>query len=147
MAIAGLGSIVSQKILEHITGKTTYTKPAETFTALLKTMPATNKVTAKELEETYEVKTSEIAAYTRKATTWDAATEAGEVSKIKNTAELKWETLVGGPVTVKGYAIVTVKLGEVGDCIGAAELETAAEIGTGHTPATIAAKAIEISLK
>ncbi len=146
MAIAGLSSLVSIKVLEHFTGTKSTTAPTEVFTALLTSMPATNKVTAKEIEETYEVKSATITNYARKATTWDAATEETEIAKIKNAAELKWETLIGGPVTVVGYAIVTVASG-AGDCTGAAKLESSAEIGTGHTPATMAAKSIEINLK
>ncbi len=149
MAIAGLGSILSQKILAHILGKTEYAKPTKTYCALLTSMPATNKVTPKELEETYEVKTATITGYERQETKWDAATESSETAKILNENLLEWKTLSGGPVTVVGYAIVTVKLAEttLEVTTGAAKLETPAEIGTGHTPATMAAKSVELNLK
>ncbi len=146
MAIAGLGSLVSQKILAHILGKTEYAKPAATYCALLTSMPATNKVTAKEIEETYEVKSATITNYARKEVKWNAATESGEVAKIVNENLLEWATLIGGPVTVVGYAIVTVTSG-AGDCTGAAKLEATAEIGTGHTPATMAKESVEVNLK
>lgn len=78
------------KILDHITGKATYTKPANTYLGLLKEDPTVAGLTTDEVTG---------GGYTREQVTWETAADG----MIKSDALIEFENMPAS--TIKYWAV------------------------------------------
>jgi hypothetical protein len=140
--IGGGGSFSNayeKKVLEHVMGKTELVKPT-TYLALATTVPTVTTTGLTIVEATYT-------GYARKeikGTEYEAAVE-GAPTKILNEKEEVFAACTGSTSTVIGWALCdkpeTGKGGIImwGSC-------TSTVISTTQTPASVAAKALELAL-
>lgn len=123
-------------ILEHVVGKTTFTKPVF-WLALLTTVPSDVSTGATIVEATYT-------GYARlevPAASWGAAA----TGEIKNSAVLTFAECTAGSSTIVGWAGVDSTTEGAGNvlCWGTC---TSTVISTTQTPATVAASGLVVKL-
>lgn len=134
----GFSDAVEVKILDHITGVTTYTVTAPTYLALT-TVAVTDAMTSSTITEaTYT-------GYARKsvaAADWAAAATPGGTKA--NTNVLTFAACTAGTSTIIGWALSSASSG-AGDNIMYGTC-TSTVISTTQTPATVAVGALSLAV-
>lgn len=135
--MAGISDVVEKKILDHVTGKTTYTSPAPLYLALTTVAVVDADTGSTITEATYT-------GYARKqipAADWAAATGTTSTSAT-NTTET-FAACTAGTSTIIGWALCSAST--AGDVVYFGTCASTV-ISTTQTPATVASGALTISL-
>lgn len=138
--MAGFSDAVEKKILDHLTGKTSYASPTATGLYLALTTVAVGETdTAATLTE---------AAYTgyarKQVVPADMTAAAGTTGETHNSVQEQFAACTAGTSTVIGWALCSSASG-AGDVVMFGTCPSTV-ISTTQTPATIAASALSLTL-
>lgn len=135
--MAGFSDAVEKKVLDHITGKTSYTSPGPLYLALT-TVAVTDADTGSTITE------AGYTGYARKLiATADMTAASGTSSETHNNTTETFAACTAGTSTVIGWALCSAS--SAGDVVMFGTC-TSTVISTTQTPATIATSALSLTL-
>ncbi len=140
IVLAGFSDAVEKKVIDHITGKSSYTSPAPLYLALTTVAVLDSDTSATITEATYT-------GYARlqiPAVDWNAA--SGTTAAATNANQKLFASCNGGSSTIIGWA-----LSPVSTTAGAGDITffgtcSSTVISTTQTPATVNAGALSVSV-